>query len=140
MKAKPLFFIILILAFIGFIDATYLTAIHYMDAPPGCGESGGCGEVAASEYSTMFGLPVALYGIFFYLAVMFLGLLWFDRGASFVPKVLPIISAPAVLFSAWLVYLMLFVIEAICWFCVGSATSSTLIFITSVALYLKTKA
>lgn len=139
MKAKAYFIVILILAFIGFADATYLTAIHYMDAPPGCGESGGCGEVAASEYSTLFGLPVALYGIFFYITVIFLSLLWLDRRTAFVTKALPIISAPAVLFSAWLVYLMLFVIEAICWFCVGSATSSTLIFITSVALWLKTK-
>jgi len=139
MQQKHFFIALLVFGFIGFIDATYLTATHFMDAPPGCGESGGCGEVTSSEYSTLFGQPIALYGILFYLSILFLSLLWFDRGLAFIPKILPLISAPAVLFSMWLVYLMFFVLNAICWYCIGSATSSTLIFVTSVGLYLKSK-
>ncbi|MCH8567450.1 MAG: vitamin K epoxide reductase family protein [Balneolales bacterium] len=122
---------ILVLGFIGFADATYLTATHFMDAPPGCGEEGGCGEVTSSEYSTLFGIPISLFGIMFYLSMIFMSLLWLDRKPDFVALVLPIFSAPAFLFSMWLVYLMLFVLEAICWYCMGSAASSTLIFITS---------
>jgi len=131
------FVILLIVGFIGFLDATYLTTVHFLDAPPGCGEQGGCEEVTSSEYSTIFGLPIAMFGLLFYLSVIFLSLLWFDRGFSFIPRVLPVLSAPAFLFSGWLVYLMFFVIEAICWYCMGSAASSTIIFITSVALFLK---
>jgi uncharacterized membrane protein len=139
MNPKPFFIALLVLGFIGFLDATYLTATHFMDSPPGCGEGGGCEEVTTSEYSTLFGLPIAMFGLLFYLSVIFLSLLWFDRGFGFIPRILPFITAPAFLFSGWLVYLMLFVLEAICWYCMGSAASSTLIFLTSVALFLKVK-
>ncbi len=136
---KPYFIALLVFAFIGFTDATYLTATHFMEAPPGCGEDGGCGEVTSSEYSTLFGLPIAMFGLLYYLSVIFLSLLWIDRELTLIPKMMVAWTAPAVLMSSWLVYLMLFVIEAICWYCMGSAASSTLIFITSAFLFFKTK-
>lgn len=136
---KPFFIALLLFAFVGFIDATYLTATHYMEAPPGCGEGGGCGEVTSSEYSTLFGLPIALFGLLYYLSVIFLSLLWFDREPGFLPRVMVAWTAPAVLMSSWLVYLMLFVIESICWYCMASAASSTLIFITSALMFLRAR-
>lgn len=136
---KPFFIALLLFAFVGFIDATYLTATHFMEAPPGCGEDGGCGEVTSSEYSTLFGLPIALFGLLYYLSVIFLSLLWFDREPGFLPKIMIAWTAPAVLMSSWLVYLMLFVIEAICWYCMASAVSSTLIFLTSAVMFFRAR-
>lgn len=135
MQQKPLYILILILGFIGFADATYLTATHFMDAPPGCGESGGCEEVTTSEYSTIAGTPVALLGIVFYMSMIFLSLLWLDRKPDFISGLLPLITLPGFLFSCWFVYVMLFLLEAICWYCMGSAASSTLIFISSLFIW-----
>lgn len=135
MQQKPLYILILVLGFIGFADATYLTATHFMDAPPGCGESGGCGEVTSSEYSTMFGVPVALFGVLYYLSVIFMSLFWLDRGPGFISKIIPMLTLPGFLFSCWFVYVMLFVLEAICWYCMGSAASSTLIFFSSLLIW-----
>lgn len=135
MRQKPVYIFILVLGFIGFADALYLTATHFMDAPPGCGEAGGCEEVTTSEYATMFGIPVALFGVLFYLSVVFVSLLWLDRGLSLISKVLPFFTLPGFLFSCWFVYVMLFVLDAICWFCMGSAASSTLIFLSSLLIW-----
>lgn len=136
---KPYFIVLLVLGFLGFIDATYLTATHFMEAPPGCGEDGGCGEVTSSEYSTIFGIPVALYGLLYYLSVIFLSLLWFDREPAFLPKIMIAWTAPGIIMSSWFVYVMLFILDAICWYCMGSAASSTLIFITSAVMFFKMK-
>ena len=135
MQQKPLYIFILVLGFIGFADATYLTATHFMEAPPGCGESGGCETVTTSEYSTMFGVPVALFGVVFYLSVIFMSLLWLDRGISLLSNILPLLTLPGFLFSCWFVYVMIFILEAICWYCMGSAASSTLIFGSSLLVW-----
>lgn len=135
MQQKPLYILVLILGFIGFADATYLTATHFMDAPPGCGESGGCEEVTTSEYSTIAGIPVAMLGVLFYLSVIFISLLWLDRGPDLISRFLPLLTLPGFLFSCWFVYVMFFLLEAICWYCLGSAASSTLIFISALLIW-----
>jgi uncharacterized membrane protein len=138
-KLKFYFILTAILSLIGFADATYLTAVHFLDAAPGCGEQGGCDEVASSEYSVIFGVPVALFGILYYLLVFGLTLYWFDRKNPAVPRWILYIVSPALLFSLWLVYLMFFVIEAICWWCMLSATSTAIIFVTTSIVVLKLK-
>lgn len=126
-------------AFLGFLDATYLSAVHFLDSAPGCGESGGCEQVANSEYSVMAGIPVSVFGMLFYLSVILLSVFWIDKGAAFVPKTIFALSAPAFLFSMYLVYLMLYVIEATCWWCMASAVSTTFIFLLSFAVFLKNR-
>ncbi|MBU1151254.1 hypothetical protein KJ632_00320, partial [Patescibacteria group bacterium] len=61
---------IIIVAFLGLFDASYLTAEHYYGTGLNCIVFEGCDTVANSEYSTMFGFPVALYGVAFYLTVL----------------------------------------------------------------------
>ncbi len=134
---KPYYFILLAIAFVGFMDSIYLTTIHYMEQVPGCGEDGGCGEVAASEYSTILGIPISIGGIGYYVTIIFLSIWWIDKANSLVPKVMLILSVPAFLFSIWLVHLQLNVIDAICFYCMVSAGSSTLIFLISFLVYRK---
>ena len=59
--------LILILAFAGFVDATYLTISHFRGTALACTISNGCETVTTSAYATLFGLPVALLGLLFYL-------------------------------------------------------------------------
>ena len=96
---------------------------------------GSCEAVNTSPWATLLGYPVAAWGLGFYLTALALSLAGVqDRWADSlgVSVGLVAMSAWGVLFSGWLTYLELFVIDAICIWCVVSACIVTLIFILSV--------
>lgn len=125
---------ILILASLGFIDATYLTVSHYAGVDLYCGTSGGCGVVTTSAYSTMFGIYMAVYGMLYYLSILALTVIYIDTKNNKILKPLMIIPVLGFLFSLYLVYLQLFVINAICRYCMLSAGISTLLLIINMFL------
>ena len=53
------------IALAGLAIAAYLLAARISGEAPACGPVKGCETVAASEYATLFGIPVALFGVFF---------------------------------------------------------------------------
>lgn len=96
---------------------------------------GSCETVNTSKWSRFLGLPVAAWGLFFYLDVFAIALIGtFPRFED--ERVLSLILVAAavvgVLFSAWLTYLELGVIHAICIWCVTSAVVVTLILVVAV--------
>lgn len=97
---------------------------------------GSCETVNTSKWSRFLGLPVAAWGLLFYLDVFAVAVLStfprFEEERAF-SLVLVAESAVGVLFSAWLTYLELGVIHAICIWCVTSAVIVTLILFVSVA-------
>ena len=110
-----------ILAVGGLIIAGYLLTVRLLGGAPACGPVQGCDTVAASEYATVLGLPVALYGVAFSLALVAATLVWWRRGdrrALYVAYGLGLLGVVAV---AYLTYLELFVIHAICIWCVSYA-------------------
>jgi uncharacterized membrane protein len=125
---------ILVLASLGFIDATYLTVSHYVGADLYCGTSGGCNTVTNSEYSVMFGVYMGVYGMLYYLSLLFLGILYLDIKNKNILKLLILVPFFGFLFSCWLVYLQLYVINAICIYCMLSAGISVLLLIINVLL------
>jgi len=97
---------------------------------------GSCETVNTSKWSRFLGLPVAAWGLLFYLDVFAIALIGtFPRfeDERVISIVLVAEAAVGVLFSAWLTYLELGVIHAICIWCVTSAVVVTLIFLVSVA-------
>jgi uncharacterized membrane protein len=99
---------------------------------------GSCETVNSSKWSRFLGLPVAAWGLLFYIDVFALALVGTLPRFEFKPAlslVLAVQAAVGVLFSAWLTYLELGVIHAICIWCVTSAVIVTLIFVTSVLDY-----
>ena len=95
---------------------------------------GSCETVNTSKWATFLGLPVAAWGLLFYLDVFAVALIGtFPRfeNQPVISVVLVVQSAIGVLFSGWLTYLELAVIHAICIWCVTSACVVTLIFIVS---------
>jgi uncharacterized membrane protein len=111
-----------VLALAGLGVAGYLTWVHYADLEPICaGGSGGCEKVQNSDYAELAGIPVALLGLIGYGAIL----------ASLAVPGEPGRFAGAVLalagfgFSAWLTYVELFEIDAICQWCVVSAVVMT---------------
>ena len=97
---------------------------------------GSCETVNTSKWSRFLGLPVAAWGLLFYLDVFAVALVGTMRRFEFEPVISFVLvgeAAIGVLFSAWLTYLELGIIHAICIWCVTSAVIVTLILITTVA-------
>lgn len=124
LRASKLTLAIALLILLGIGVAGYLTYVHYADIDPVCaGGSGGCHVVQASDYAEMLGLPVAVIGLAGYLGL---------AASLFVPgeagralgMTLALIGAG---FSIYLTYLELFVIDAICQWCVASAVIMVLL-------------
>jgi uncharacterized membrane protein len=111
------------LAVIGTAIAGYLTWVHYSGAEPLCVAGGGCEQVQESRYAELAGIPVAVIGLAGYAAI--LGSLAVGReGARLVTAFLAFVGLG---FSAYLTYVEVFTIEAICQWCVASAVVMTLI-------------
>jgi len=93
---------------------------------------GSCETVNLSKWATFLGAPVAAWGVGFYVVMFVLALASLqDRYIESVgmSKVLALVSGSGFAFSAWLTYLELFVIHAVCQWCVVSAIIVTLIFV-----------
>jgi len=107
----------LVLSAIGISIAAYLTYVHYAELDPVCvGGGGGCERVQNSEYAELAGIPVAVIGLLGYAGV---GAASLGRGehSRLAAAVLALSGAG---FSVYLTYLELFVIDAICRWCVAS--------------------
>jgi uncharacterized membrane protein len=88
-----------------------------------CG-TGGCETVQLSPQSRFLGVEVALIGVLGYAVLLALALLALQprfAGPTWPVRALALLSGGAVLFSAYLTALELFVIHAICRYCVASA-------------------
>jgi uncharacterized membrane protein len=107
-----------VLAAIGLLISAYLTWVHFARVAPVCvGGSGGCETVQSSRYATVLGVPVSVLGLVGYAGLLFSALL---RGGPGVYLGF-LIALVGTLFSAYLTYLEVFVIHAICQWCVASA-------------------
>lgn len=129
MKSKKVFLIIILAASIlGLADAVYLTVQHYSNAVVPCTILNGCGVVLGSPYAVIMGAPLSLVGAFYYLAVFVLTLIvW--RGKNNLLKKLWMLVLGGFLFTLYFIYLQIFVIEAWCIYCLGSALMTTTMFL-----------
>jgi uncharacterized membrane protein len=128
--------IVAALALAGIFISLYLTLYKLgVIAELSC-SVGSCETVNLSKWSRFLGLPVAAWGLLFYLDVFVIAVLGTLPRFEYQPAFSLIIVAQAVvgvLFSAWLTYLELAVIHAICVWCVTSAVVVTLILVVAVA-------
>jgi uncharacterized membrane protein len=125
----------LILIAAGIVIATYLTYVKLFGIKPYCAGVGNCEAVQTSPYAELFGVPVAILGLLGYLALLVLFLVkrydwrnlgWVARQAFF------LVTLVGVLYSAYLTYLELFVINEICPWCVASAVVMTALFVLAI--------
>jgi uncharacterized membrane protein len=122
------------LAALGLGVSAYLTWVHYSGNLALCAGSGGCEAVQASRYSELGGVPVALLGLGLYVGLLALGA-W-RAVARDAPPLVPLalfgLALAGTLYSAYLTYLELFVIHAVCPWCVSSALLVTAIWLLSI--------
>ena len=88
-----------------------------------CG-SGACEAVQTSQWSRFAGVEVALIGVVGYALLFAVALLAMQPGLAarrWPADLLAALAVPGVLFTAYLTWLELFVIHAVCRWCLGSA-------------------
>jgi uncharacterized membrane protein len=116
-----------VLALIGIGVATYITIADSGGGAPAClAGGGGCETVASSSYSHLAGINIAVFGICGYVLLLAASCSRGDLG-RFAGFALALVGCG---FSLYLTYLELFVIHAICQWCVTSAVLMTLSFAT----------
>jgi uncharacterized membrane protein len=116
------------LAALGIGVATYIAIADAGGGAPACLPGGhGCQTVADSSYSHLAGINVAVFGIVGYVLLLGAALARGDA-ARFAGVVLAMVGFG---FSLYLTYLELFVIDAICQWCVASAVVMTTLLVVN---------
>jgi uncharacterized membrane protein len=124
--------LVALLALLGLLIAIYLTLYKTGAIAALACSVGSCETVQMSRWATFLGLPVAAWGIVFYVALLGVALSGVQGSLAdsrTVSIALVAVTGWGVLFSAWLTYLELFVIHAICQWCVVSAILVAIAFV-----------
>ncbi|MBI5798426.1 MAG: vitamin K epoxide reductase family protein [Candidatus Yonathbacteria bacterium] len=140
MQSRTLSYIlwaIIALALIGFTDSAFLLAKRVSGAPIPCFITSGCDTVSKSPYSVLFGIPLSLLGVIFYLSIGFLALLYMDTKNILVGKLITIATTLGFLSSAHFIYIQKFKIGTFCIYCILSAVVSTVLFGLGIMVYKK---
>ena len=124
---------IALLALAGVFLSTYLFlyALGYYGALA-CGAGGGCDLVQGSQWARFLGFPVAGWGVGWYAAVFCVSMLGTRDGigaATWIPRILAVLAVGGLAFTIYLTALEIWVIHAICRWCVGSAAITLAIFL-----------
>ncbi len=124
-----------VLALIGLGVAGYLTYVETQSVSAVCGPIGDCNSVQTSPYAKVLGvLPVGLLGAFGYIAIL---VVWFygrfrsDRLSEYAPLAIFGMTFFGTLYSLYLTFLEVFVIKAVCIWCLSSAVIITLLMLLS---------
>jgi uncharacterized membrane protein len=123
-----------LVALVGLFISIYLTLYKFGVIGTLTCSVGSCETVQTSRWATLLGLPVAAWGVGFYLSVLALTFVGtHDRFAESraISIALVAITGWGVVFSAWLTYLEAAVIDAWCQWCVVSAVLTLVLFVLS---------
>lgn len=112
------------LGLVGILISGYLTYVHYKNVTAICLFNIECDAVLSSQYSTMWGIPLSLFGLLMYLILIVLGL-WSLQVKEELRGILDLgiytIALSGTLFSLYLYYLEIIEIQAFCSWCIGSS-------------------
>ena len=122
-----------IIGVLGIVNAGYLAYAAFLGDSPTCFLKSGCDIVAASPYSRVFGVPLALFGVFFYTLVAGFALWGIASKSAPVHAYLVPFTTLGFLLSLYFLYLQAFVIGAYCEFCLFSLFDATVLFLLFVA-------
>lgn len=126
--------LIFILSIAGVVMAIYVLQSFLRQSPIVCVNQG-CELVRKSIYSYPFGIPVPAFGLIGY---SFLVILTFLRTSSADKRLLNAvlgISVFGILFVTWFTTMEIFVIKALCTWCVISAVNMYIIFFLTLKIF-----
>lgn len=132
-------FLFAAIASLGAVTTAYLTAVKLAGGSAACPVSG-CDRVLSSPYATVFGLPLALFGFLAYTSMGVMAVApWLTNPKSKQQLrskledwiwLLMLVGATAMMiFSGYLMYLMVFEIKSLCLYCIASTVFSLCLFI-----------
>ena len=113
-----------ILGMVGIGISAYLAYVHYKEVEPVCLPITDCNAVLSSHYSAIWGVPLSILGLLMYIVLTILGF-WHLRkrneGQAVMALGIYTVALSGTLFSAYLYYLEIFVIQAFCTWCIASS-------------------
>lgn len=134
---------VFIFSLLGLIVAGYLWYQYQQPSAIGCNFGGGCEQVRNSDFSALFGVDLPIWGMLFYLGLC---MIVFAREVNLLPRsdklfnfLIPLYTIWGVIFSAYLTYLEVFVIQAICQWCVVSALLTLICFVCAAVYWVLNK-
>ena len=131
---KWLYRVSVALVILGLLVSIYMTIYKITSNNAMCLGSGDCSTVNASRYSEVYGIPVAVFGVLGYAAI--LATLFFETRNTFFKQNSTLMifgmALTGFLFTLWLIYVEVALLKALCPFCVTSQTAMTIIFIIAV--------
>ncbi len=135
--SRNLVLVMMLVAFIGFVDSMYLTASKYFGVPLKCNLTHGCDVVTNSVYSEIFGIGVSPLGVVFYLTIFFGLYAYLETKNQRLLKAVTLLPIGGFLFSLWLTYVQGFILHAWCQYCLLSAACSTTLFVIGLCILCK---
>lgn len=130
-RSRRLLLIIAVAALVGLADTIYLTISHFQGSEVVCSIIDGCNVVLSSSWATILGLPTALIGGFYYLAILTLLLVFYYRRNQMALLGVLALTTVGFFLSLGFLYLQLFVIEAICQYCLLSIVATTTMWVAA---------
>jgi len=117
-----------VVAALGTVVSAYLTWVHYSGNLALCIGVGGCEAVQNSRFSVVGAVPVALIGLAGFIAISAVALLRVrDDAPAWTDTTLFGLSLAATLYVAYLTYIELFVLGAVCPWCVTVAVCAAVV-------------
>ena len=120
----------IVFSVLGIVVSGYLSAKRLTGGSLACSRWAQCDTVNNSIYAKIYGVPVSFIGLAGYLVLLALAIAALQTWGSTHRRVLAvsfILALGGVAFSAYLTYIELFVIDAVCNWCVTSAVLITLL-------------
>jgi uncharacterized membrane protein len=127
----------IVAAVLGIIVSLYLLINKWTSNSFWFCPTNGCNQVASSSYSEIFGIPVSLIGVIGYIVI--LNLLLFSIKKPFFAMLYWIIVLIGFCFSLYLVYVSVFLIKTICFWCMISFIIITYLFLSACIRLFKSK-
>lgn len=119
-----------VFALIGFADTSYISAKQYIvgESVP-CSIVSGCEQVLTSAYSKIGPVPLAFFGLAYYLTIIILTALYWEFKLANIRRFILWLTAFGFVFSVGLLIIQAFVLNAYCTYCLISFGTSSAMFL-----------
>ncbi|OGG48843.1 hypothetical protein A3G63_02095 [Candidatus Kaiserbacteria bacterium RIFCSPLOWO2_12_FULL_52_8] len=123
--------LILVLAFFGIADSAYLAQHETTGLPLLCNIESltGCNVVVSSAYSQFLGVPLADLGLIFYTVLFVVAAFEIALFNQSLRRGLQVLAVIGIVTSLYSVYTQVFLINALCIYCLVSASITILVLV-----------
>jgi uncharacterized membrane protein len=132
--SEPIWLVSVLLVLTGAVDSAYLAFLKFTGTVAACSNIGDCEAVNNSKYAEIGGIPLALLGLLGYLAILAFLVLEtrFPSWKEGLHLSIFGFTLAGTIYSAYLTYIEIAVLRAICPYCVVSAVVMLLLFVISI--------